>query len=230
MDQDLTPGQRELLLRKLQRHLEAGKIGVVSTAPQFGRACIVYGDQDGVFATGHAGRGPGKKTMVLSRYIGGCGSGRCYCSVQPNGIITPCVYIPFVKAGDIRNQTLAEIWNNPLFDALQDRDDRGDHCGVCDYRHYCGGCRARAFSYTGDMQAGDPGCAFNYHEWQELAAGTCTTEPRRAEQSAQLVQILAAGFAGPALKAAGDVGMTAEDRLDVEISARQLRSFLSRPN
>jgi len=40
---DLTPDQREELLRKLQRHLEEGKIGVLSTAPQFGRACILYG-------------------------------------------------------------------------------------------------------------------------------------------------------------------------------------------
>ena len=43
IDMDLTPDQREELLRKLQRHLEEGKIGVLSTAPQFGRACILYG-------------------------------------------------------------------------------------------------------------------------------------------------------------------------------------------
>jgi len=53
---------------------------------------------------------------------------------------------------------------------LSDRDDRGDHCGICDYRHYCGGCRARAVSYTGDIQAGDPGCVYNIHEWEEITA------------------------------------------------------------
>jgi hypothetical protein len=46
--------------------------------------------------------------------------------------------------------------------------DRGDHCGVCDYRYYCGGCRARARAHTGDIQAGDPGRAFNRQEWEEL--------------------------------------------------------------
>jgi radical SAM protein with 4Fe4S-binding SPASM domain len=241
MDQDLTPGQRELLLRKLQRHLEEGKIGVVSTAPQFGRACIVYGDQEGVFATGHAGRGPGKKTMVLSRYIGGCGSGRCYCSVQPNGIITPCVYMPFEKVGDIRKQTLAEIWDNPLFHTLQDREDRGDHCGVCDYRHYCGGCRARALSYTGDIQAGDPGCTFNYQEWQELAASGVTmaanleaeawkasgaAKPDLPQQAEQLVQILASGPAGLAAKAGNNGGIKIEEIRDAKNTAGQFRSGL----
>ncbi len=57
------------------------------------------------------------------------------------------------------------------FSVLSDREDRGDHCGVCDYRHYCGGCRARSLAYTGDIQAGDPGCVYNAHEWIELTAG-----------------------------------------------------------
>ncbi len=170
MHHDMTPGQRELLLLKLQRHLQEGKISIISTAPQFGRSCIVYGSDEGVFSTGHAGKGEGRKTMVLSRYIGGCGAGRCYCSIQPNGVINACVYIPSEEVGDIRRQSFAEIWNNALFRTLQDRDDRGDHCGVCDYKNYCGGCRARSLSYTGDIQAGDPGCVYNFREWQELMA------------------------------------------------------------
>ncbi len=181
MDFDLTPEQRELLLKKLKRHLEESKITVVSTAPQFGRACVQYGSEDGLFATGHAGRGPGKKTMVLSRYIGGCGTGRCYCAIQPNGTITPCVYIPGLKVGNVRHQSLAQIWDNPLFRTLSDRDDRGDHCGVCDYRLYCGGCRARALAYTGDIQAGDPGCVYNDHEWQELCRACTGVEASAAQ-------------------------------------------------
>jgi len=169
VEADLTPSQRELLMRRLTHHLQQGSINVISTAPQFGRSCVVYGWQDGVFATGHAGRGEGRKTMVLSRYIGGCGAGRCYCSVQPNGTITPCVYMSTEKVGNLREASLAEIWNNRLFDVLADREDRGDHCGVCDYRNYCGGCRARALAYTGDVTAGDPGCSFNYHLWNEVS-------------------------------------------------------------
>lgn len=122
-------------------------------------------------ATGHAGSGRGKQTKVLSKYIGGCGAGRCYCSIQPNGRVNPCVYIPSHEVGDLRKSHFLDIWNNSLFDLLSDRDDRGDHCGICDYRHYCGGCRARAVSYTGDIQAGDPGCVYNIHEWEEITAG-----------------------------------------------------------
>lgn len=170
LDADLTPAQREWLLRKLVGHLQEGRINVISTAPQFGRACVTYAPPEGVFATGHGGSGAGRKTMVLSRYVGGCGAGRCYCSIQPNGDVTPCVYIPGITVGSLRRQSLAEIWENPLFALLSDRSDRRDHCVVCGERAYCGGCRARALAYFGDLRAGDPGCGRNAALWESLTA------------------------------------------------------------
>ncbi|MFQ5927036.1 MAG: radical SAM protein [Terriglobia bacterium] len=248
MHHDMTPGQRELLMRKLQRHLAEGKIGIISTAPQFGRSCIVYGSDEGVFATGHAGKGEGKKTMVLSRYIGGCGAGRCYCSIQPNGIINACVYIPSEEVGDIRRQSFTEIWNNALFDTLSDRDDRGDHCGVCDYKHYCGGCRARSVSYTGDIQAGDPGCVYNYREWEELTAadhlapaihesagagcgggGSCGSSLDIDRQKTELVQILSSGLVRAAAEAGQLSGMSDDDVRDVDEVADRLQAVFA-PN
>ena len=174
-DLDLTPAQRETLLRKLVDVLQEGKINVISTAPQFGRACVAYGPEEGIFATGHVGRGQGKKTMVLARYIGGCGAGRCYCAIQPNGDITPCVYISSEVVGNVREQSLPEIWGHWSFDWLSDRTNRRHHCRVCDYRVYCGGCRARALAYTGDIEAGDPGCTFNQPLWEELTGGAKQT-------------------------------------------------------
>jgi radical SAM protein with 4Fe4S-binding SPASM domain len=169
-DLDLEPEQRERLLRLLCDRLQENRINIISTAPQFGRACVTYAPPDGLFATGHAGRGPGGKTKVLARYIGGCGAGRCYCCIQPEGEVTPCVYISTEVVGNLRRNTLEELWECELFRVLADRDDRSDHCGVCDYRLYCGGCRARALAYTGDIQAGDPGCAWNRPVWDEVAA------------------------------------------------------------
>jgi radical SAM protein with 4Fe4S-binding SPASM domain len=235
IQQDMTPGQRELLLRRLQEHLLESKITIVSTAPQFGRTCIVYGPEEGLFATGHAGRGPGKKTMVLSRYIGGCGTGRCYCAIQPNGVITPCVYISGIKVGDVRQQTFHDIWNNSLFDTLSDRDDRGDHCGVCTYRHYCGGCRARALAYTGDIQAGDPGCIYNSHQWQELTAaaslegGTEEAVPL-APELVQLVEIAATTAVKAGAKSGVLAGIPEREVRQIHELAEQVKSRLSPPS
>lgn len=166
---DLTPREREELMKLLNRHLQEGKISIMSTAPQFGRACLAYGPLEGYMATAHAGKGKGRQAKVLAKYIGGCGAGRCYCAVQPDGKLTPCVYISSLVVGDLKKQRLREAWENPLFELLSNRADRGDHCAVCDFRAYCGGCRARALSYLDDLQAGDPGCIYNQRVWDEVA-------------------------------------------------------------
>jgi radical SAM protein with 4Fe4S-binding SPASM domain len=168
-NEDLTPAQREWLMRKLVAHLQGRQNQLISTAPQFGRACVAYSPPDGIFATGHAGSGKGPQTMVLARYVGGCGAGRCYCAIQPNGDVTPCVYIPRLKVGNLRYQPLEEIWGCPLFRVLSDCTDRRNHCVVCKDRAYCGGCRARSYAYLNDIRAGDPGCRNNQDLWDRLA-------------------------------------------------------------
>lgn len=177
VEADLTPSQRAWLMRKLVDHLQEGRINIISTAPQFGRACVAYAPPDGFFATGHAGAGKGVQTRVLARYVGGCGSGRCYCAIQPNGDVTPCVYMSTLKVGNLRRHSFAEIWDSDLFRVLSDRSDRRDHCAVCPDRAYCGGCRARSFAYSNDIRAGDPGCARNVGLWDELVNTTGNLVP-----------------------------------------------------
>lgn len=175
---DLDPDQREHLLRVLERWLQGREISIMSTAPQFARVCHLFADIDGRMAVGHAGSGPGAKTRVLAKYIGGCGAMRCYCSVQPNGDVTPCVYIPHRVLGNLKEKPLREIWrDNIYFDRLSDRDNLKDNCRVCDYRSICGGCRARADAYTGDILAGDPGCIHNRALWTETTAGDTAVQP-----------------------------------------------------
>jgi radical SAM protein with 4Fe4S-binding SPASM domain len=87
-------------------------------------------------------------------------------------MVTPCVYISDIGIGSLRERSLADIWDCELFALLSDRDKLRDHCPVCDYRSYCGGCRARSYAYTGDITAGDPGCIFNMRQWNKLNAQT----------------------------------------------------------
>jgi radical SAM protein with 4Fe4S-binding SPASM domain len=168
-NEDLSPSQREWLMRRLVAHLQERKINVISTAPQFGRACAAYGHPEGIFAMGHAGSAKGSKTLVLARYVGGCGAGRSYCAIQPNGDVTPCVSMPALKAGNLRHQRIEDIWDCDLFGMLSDRSDHRNYCVICKDRSYCGGCRARALAYTDDIRAGDPGCSRNYKMWEQMS-------------------------------------------------------------
>ena len=88
-----------------------------------------------------------------------CPCGIDYCRITPDGKLTPCPYMPAV-AGDLRQQSFAEIWTgSPLFHELR-RRELGGRCGRCEYRLVCGGCRARALATTGDHLAEDPSCTY----------------------------------------------------------------------
>jgi len=171
--QDITPAQREELLAILNEKMQEGGIGVISTAPQLGRVCLAGAATDhGRVTCSHAGSGSGVKARVVAKYLGGCGAGRTYVCIEPNGNVTPCVYLPHRVMGSVREKPLLEIFRNSVFwEVLNDRDRRLHHCEVCAFKNYCGGCRARADAYFGQLHAGDPGCIFNNKHWEALAAG-----------------------------------------------------------
>ena len=169
---DITPAQREKLLALLNRTMQEGGIGVISTAPQLGRVCLAGAVSEAQrVSCSHCGSGSGVKARVVAKYLGGCGAGRTYVCVEPNGNVTPCVYLPHRVMGNVREAPLLELYRRSVFwDVLNDRDRRLHHCEVCAFRHYCGGCRARADAYYGQLHAGDPGCLFNDRHWESLVA------------------------------------------------------------
>jgi len=179
---DLTPRQREQLLKILNEWMQSGKIGIISTSPQFGRVCLAHAPvADGRVACTHAGSGPGWKARVVARYLGGCGAGRTYVAIEPNGDITPCVYMPHRVLGNIRQRSFFEICrDNELRQILADREQRLHHCRVCAFKYYCGGCRARADAYFGRVDAGDPGCLLNEKYWQRLQEHAAASESSAA--------------------------------------------------
>ncbi len=176
-DDDLTPRQRQELLDTLNKWMQSGKIGVISTAPQLGRVCLAGAPGDGRQSCSHAGSGSGIKARVVAKYLGGCGAGRTYVCVEPTGNITPCVYMPQRVLGNIRRRRFRDIFrNNEFWDLLCNRGQLTHHCEVCRFKHYCGGCRARADAYYGAINAGDPGCIFNEKHWDDLVESAAATE------------------------------------------------------
>jgi radical SAM protein with 4Fe4S-binding SPASM domain len=63
-----------------------------------------------------------------------------------------------IVCGNYRDGFL-KIWQeNEVLESLRDRDAEDYACRGCEYRYICGGCRARAYGYFGDLKAIDPGC------------------------------------------------------------------------
>ena len=169
VERDLTPEQRERMFDICYRYF--GEIDFGSTAPQMIRRCMELAGPEGKMLTSHpAAEMGGRFGRNFGVIFGGCGCGRTYCTVQPDGTVTPCVYMP-LQVGDLRKERLADIWKgSEVFEAFRDRSELTGHCYGCAYMQHCGGCRARAYAYFGDHQAGDPGCKFNQDLWEELIA------------------------------------------------------------
>jgi AdoMet-dependent heme synthase len=153
----LAPAEYELRLLELARMAVAGKIQVkVTCGPQYERVVRQHGlkssirhdDEHGPAAAGH-----GHTTK-------GCLAGTGVLFVSHKGTAFPCGYLP-IDCGDVLSAGLSDIWTNsePL-KALRCASRLKGKCGACEYKHVCGGCRARAFAATGDEFAEEPSCGY----------------------------------------------------------------------
>jgi AdoMet-dependent heme synthase len=111
---------------------------------------------------GHPGGGAGNEAarQAMNAMTKGCLAGTGVCFVSHRGEIFPCGYLP-LEAGNIRHQTLREIWQgSPLFADLRDPDLLGGKCGLCEFKRVCGGCRARAYGMTQEYLGEEPFCTY----------------------------------------------------------------------
>ncbi len=192
---DITPREREelleeLALKNLRNYVENGRGDrVLSTAPQFGRKTKEIAEKLGIeyfVATHYGGLSSSSEEKMKSikstaNFIGGCGAGRLYLALEPNGDILPCTFFPRnMKVGNILEDDLIEVWEeNELLWDLRDREKLkyveigGEKigCGVCENKYICGGCRARAVAYFDDPLAPDPGCIKNEKIFASLEEG-----------------------------------------------------------
>jgi AdoMet-dependent heme synthase len=90
----------------------------------------------------------------------GCLGGTSFCFISHEGIVQPCGYLE-LDCGDLKNDTFQTIWTESvIFKRLRNFSDYKGKCGICEYRRFCGGCRARAFEATGDYMEQEPLCIY----------------------------------------------------------------------
>ncbi|HET7711462.1 MAG TPA: radical SAM protein [Thermoanaerobaculia bacterium] len=85
---------------------------------------------------------------------------RGFIYISHAGDVRPSEFAP-LSAGNLRYRSLATIYRgSDLFVALRDPANLKGRCGQCDYRHLCGGSRARSGAMTGDFFASDSLCLY----------------------------------------------------------------------
>jgi len=90
----------------------------------------------------------------------GCLGGQGFCFISYQGEVRICGFLD-VRCGNLKEQSFGEVWReSPVFGEMRDLDGYHGRCGYCEYRRYCGGCRARAFETSGDYLAEEPYCVY----------------------------------------------------------------------
>jgi len=198
---DLTPDERlhvletigkeiiGLYLRAKEEELKHGNSNVkvdrfFSTCPQYASVTKELSQKHGEKFMVEAHYAAKKGVENVANFLGGCGAGRLYSCLEPNGDIKPCVFFPTNKdtvLGNILKDNFEEIWDNhPLLWKLRIRENLEDYmidgqrvgCGSCRDKYICGGCRARAYSYfNGNVNSPDIGCIHNKPLWKRIVGG-----------------------------------------------------------
>jgi metal-sulfur cluster biosynthetic enzyme len=113
---------------------------------------------------------PSRRPDAIGRAGRAVTDGNGFVFIDHVGAICPSGFLPLPVA-TVRERDLVEAYReDPLFRALRNPSRLGGRCGRCEYRHVCGGSRARAYAATADPLAEDPGCAY-------LPPGESVTEP-----------------------------------------------------
>lgn len=149
---DLTPQQYEWVCNKLydltQRY--NGKPGINVYIPFYSRVAKQRGMPD-------------FDNWFNNFFLGRCFFGK-FMSIAENGDAIPCSFNDAYRIGNIKKKTITDIWEDiqtsSFFERIRNKDNLKGKCGVCEYKDICGGCRAAALFYTGDIFGSDIRCAY----------------------------------------------------------------------
>ncbi|MCI0470231.1 MAG: radical SAM protein, partial [Candidatus Aminicenantes bacterium] len=105
-----------------------------------------------------------EKKEGKKKYLLPCHAGISQIGILSNGDVVPCLLMASLKAGNIKREKLADMWkNSDVFKKMKELATTEIHqteCGAnCRFNYFCrGGCRARAYLYSGSLTGKDPEC------------------------------------------------------------------------
>lgn len=100
-------------------------------------------------------------SSALSTGTSGCIAGKGYLRISPEGLVTPCPYMPVTNQSmSLRDFSISEIIARDASFKLLAAPSLKGRCRECEFAETCGGCRARALSDTGDIMGEDAWCSY----------------------------------------------------------------------
>jgi heme b synthase len=109
-----------------------------------------------------SGRTVTRESHGLDAMTKGCLGGQGFAFISHRGIVQICGFLD-MEAGNLRTEKydFGKIWrDSELFMQVRAVDKYHGKCGRCEYKRVCGGCRARAYTMTGDFLGDEPQCLY----------------------------------------------------------------------
>ena len=152
-DQVITAAEYEEVLNWFYDFRKTTSMHLKATcAPHYYRIMRQRARGDGVSVT--------PETFGLDAVTRGCLGGTGFCFISHSGQVQPCGYLE-LDCGNVRETPFPEIWRSSRpFVQFRTQKEYEGKCGACEYHKVCGGCRARAYSLTGNHMAEEPLCTF----------------------------------------------------------------------
>ena len=163
-EDDLEAQEYEDVFRFLYEISKTAPFDIKTTEAQHYRRYVAQRRQAEGAARGGNTSGP----AIIPRQAG-INDGKGFVFVSHTGEIYPSGFLP-LSAGNVRRDSLVNVYReSPLFRRLRDPDSFEGKCGVCEFRHLCGGSRSRAFALTGNAFGSDPRCVYEPRAWRQPA-------------------------------------------------------------
>jgi radical SAM protein len=170
-EQCIPAEQYEQVFERLWREAQRRSYGIKTTEAHHYRRYVLR-------EHGNPQRGgPATEQAATQRAPLGINDGRGVMFVSHTGEVYPSGFLP-IRCGSFPSDSVVSTYqDSEVFRMLREPDRLGGKCGQCEYRHVCGGSRARAYAVTGDFMAEEPDCTFE----PELGTGAhdARKTPRR---------------------------------------------------
>ena len=156
-EERIKPAEYETVFERLWRHANVKPYSIKTTeAPHYRRYVLQRGGDPlaGPKGVDDSAARRGHRAPL------GVGDGKGIMFVSHTGEIFPAGFLP-LSCGHFPDVSVVDTYqNHPTFRSLRDPDGFKGRCGVCEYRHVCGGSRARAYAVTGDPLETEPDCIY----------------------------------------------------------------------
>lgn len=170
----ITPAQHEQVFRWLNKIKDEVPFDIKTTAAQHYRRVVIQDQMKknknpdaqirymDALSEGKTGTIDG-----LGRAPKGVNDGNGFIFISHIGHVYPSGLLP-VNCGNVRVDKLSKIYReSPVLQNLRNPDKYKGKCGVCEFRHVCGGSRSRAYAATGDYMESEPYCVYIPKAWRK---------------------------------------------------------------